>query len=1845
MLIQKVKKIFSFLFTALCTIGFISAGFAQGTLEHFDPVNTTGNSCPIWIKVAEINGITLENGDEIGVFDDTLCVGAYKVDAFPLTLSAWLKVEIFDIIRPGATSGNTMYFRIWDSETDNEVFADPVYTVDNIGGNFGDPLTKIDTLSAVVTTISIQASPSGWGLPYYVNGNQYTTPKVFFMNIDSTYTLSVDSMPAIAGLPAGERFRFGSWSTGATDSTINYTVPSSPVSITANFLTQYFLTTAEDPDAGGNISPAPPGAWYDSGTGASVSAAALSGYQFTSWSGDLSGMTTPTTLPMDGPKSVTAHFTRVYSITIQTNPLNKIFNADGSPYTTTQTFVWLEGSVHTISVTSPQAGAVGTRYVYASWSDGGVMSHSYTVHGTNETITANFTIQHLLTVTTDHGTASGGGWYNQGASATFSISSTIVEGVSGTRYVFAGWTGTGSGSYTGPDSMHTVTMNNPITETAIGTAGWQTQYKLTINDGVGSSTGDGWYNAGVVATFSLDSTLVSGITGVRYLFTTWTSSDPGSYSGTDSSYSVTMNNAIAENASWQTQYLLTTRENPDIGGNITPAPAPPENWYNASTVVPVSATPAGGYQFAGWSGNLVGITNPTNITMDGPKTVFANFGKEVQVRIQAEPSGLEFKIDDVSYTNPQTRTWIENGLHTLTAVSPQNVTPDSQYVFNYWIDSRTSTSTTNTARTYIVPGSIDTVTVHYKTQYRLTVSTAHGTVSGGGWYDAGSSATFSTDSMDVNVIFGTRYWFDGWTGAGSGSYTGSDSAHIITMNNPITETASWQLQHGLLVQTEYGTASGTNWYDAGSSATFSIDSLTVPDTTGMRHAFTGWTGLSEGGSYTGPDSSHTVTMNYPMMETAGWKTQYYLTTHVNPSGAGTFSPTPGAWYDSLSTAAISAAPSAAYLFAGWSGDHYGTNSPDSVIMNRPKDVTANFGNRVLVTVVTVPSGRTFIADGTPYTSVQTFSCIENSSHTLSVSSPQPGGTGTRYNFNSWSWGVDHDTTVTTFIYMVPEDGDTVTVNFTTQHLLTVNSAYGTATGGAWYNAGAVAPFSINPTTISISAGERWFFSGWTGSGAGSYSSTASSYTVTMNNPITETANWNRQFRLTVTSAQGTATGDNWYNQGAFATFSVGPTTIAVETGIRHFFTGWTGTFSGPDSTYTVQMNSVYTETAQWRTQYYLTTVENPNEGGFMTPSPPGSWYDSGTKVPMNAVPASTYEFAGWSGALTGTATPDTVTMNGPKTVTANFGMEVEVLIQTEPSGREFLVNGTPYTSAHTFTWIGTNQYTLSVNSPQSGGTGLRYSFDSWSDGGNQSHIYTVTNEDDTVTVYFERQYLLTATSAHGTVSGGSWYAEGAEATFSVTPLIVSGGPTTRYVFAGWVGSGSGSYTGTDGAHTVTMNNAITETAQWTTQQSLTLNTYVQPTGTGSVAVTPSVLFPNTLVTLIATPAAGYTFDHWAGAVTGTNSTTSFTIQTNSSVTAYFGNLDTIPPVVINPDPGNNAEEVPVNQPIAFQVVDSLYGVNLSTLTVRVLGTTIIQNGEDRTGGRVHYYLIDNGYYVVYSPATPFTALLTVTVVISCADLAQVPNWLSNYSYRFTTGTSRITDLSDFAVPPNGGTIEDTSGIKIIISNLVDTPTDTIQIGILENPPPFPDSLTGVGLAYYFGPPGLTFSPPITIQLPLSASAFVGAGALSLDYIKPYYFSTATGQWEEITPFTVDTVHMVVTFSVTHFSIFSLAASIPGIVVEETEISNYPNPFNPELMPTCINYVLKIGTEVSLKIYDSSGGLVRVLEDDVVRAASIEHRVFWDGRNGEGDIVSNNVYFCVLELGTDQRIVRKIAVLR
>ncbi len=78
--------------------------------------------------------------------------------------------------------------------------------------------------------------------------------------------------------------------------------------------------------------------------------------------------------------------------------------------------------------------------------------------------------------------------------------------------------------------------------------------------------------------------------------------------------------------------------------------------------------------------------------------------------------------------------------------------------------------------------------------------------------------------------------------------------------------------------------------------------------------------------------------------------------------------------------------------------------------------------------------------------------------------------------------------------------------------------------------------------------------------------------------------------------------------------------------------------------------------------------------------------------------------------------------------------------------------------------------------------------------------------------------------------------------------------------------------------------------------------------------------------------------------------------------------------------------------------------------------------------------------------------------------------------------------------------------------------------------------------------------------------------------------------------------------------------------------NYPNPFNPE---TWIPYKLSESSDVKFSIYSQSGDLVR--EFKLGQQPHGERKLYWDGKNANGETVASGIYFYQFKAGNIQSI--------
>jgi hypothetical protein len=268
-------------------------------------------------------------------------------------------------------------------------------------------------------------------------------------------------------------------------------------------------------------------------------------------------------------------------------------------------------AAYSFSVRSPVAGGAGVQYVAAP------ASGSYTVNGAAEQISVVFTEQFELTAeVTPVGAgevAPDGGWFD-------AMSAVNVSALAAPDYVFVAWSGSGAGNYSGTANPGTFDMVGPIVEEAEFEP--SVTFAVTFTE-VGLPTGTEWsvvlngltnrstsstisFNA-PNGTYSYASTSpIAGGTGVQ--FVAQPSAGQFGLAG----------RGVSETISYVTQYQLSATVVPSGAGTASPS----SGWFDAGTVVQVTALPSAGYAFVAWqgsgAGSYTGSNDPASLTMSGP---------------------------------------------------------------------------------------------------------------------------------------------------------------------------------------------------------------------------------------------------------------------------------------------------------------------------------------------------------------------------------------------------------------------------------------------------------------------------------------------------------------------------------------------------------------------------------------------------------------------------------------------------------------------------------------------------------------------------------------------------------------------------------------------------------------------------------------------------------------------------------------------------------------------------------------------------------------------------------------------------------------------------------------------------------------------------------------------------------------------------------------------------------------------------------------------------------------------------------------------------------------------------
>ncbi len=248
--------------------------------------------------------------------------------------------------------------------------------------------------------------------------------------------------------------------TQAKDLFDNYASPLSTASGQEEI--QYPLTITVNHPAWGNVEVNPPGTAFHANTSVMMTALPNSGYGFLKWEGDIQETVNPKTVTITGPMSVTAHFSPLRHIVIQTEPDGLRFIADAEPYFAPSDFDWPESSSHFVCVDRMQYENDFTRYQFQTWNNAHEFCQTYLVPNHQDTLTALFVTQHTFETSV---TPSGAGTILQTPSGKWleENSDVVLEAKSAANYVFSGW----SGDLSGNSNPDTVRIDAPKSITAV----------------------------------------------------------------------------------------------------------------------------------------------------------------------------------------------------------------------------------------------------------------------------------------------------------------------------------------------------------------------------------------------------------------------------------------------------------------------------------------------------------------------------------------------------------------------------------------------------------------------------------------------------------------------------------------------------------------------------------------------------------------------------------------------------------------------------------------------------------------------------------------------------------------------------------------------------------------------------------------------------------------------------------------------------------------------------------------------------------------------------------------------------------------------------------------------------------------------------------------------------------------------------------------------------------------------------------------------------------------------------------------------------------------------------------
>jgi Divergent InlB B-repeat domain len=479
------------------------------------------------------------------------------------------------------------------------------------------------------------ATGDNWQLDFNGTSYQSSTPWINLTVRQGTYGISAP--PIVAS--ANESVAYTAQGVGPTLSV----TPGS--SYTVSFTLSYRVLVSA---SSGGTATGLGTHWFTPGSTASYEATTSTGYTYLGWDGSgtgaYSGPSSYANITVNSAITETAQFQPLpadrFALTVAESGLPSgtwwTVDLNGTGYSSDQSTLVIP-DLYSCSSGAEGQYAVAIPYVYLNGTSGeryvasGFPSSTCTTGSGSAAFTLTFHAQYLVTPTTNgNGTATltvnglaltSPEWVPAGSSISISESA-------GTGYSFAGWIGSGPGSYTGSLTATTVIPTGPVTELAtfaptyvppatlytvsfelVSTLAPGTLWTVTFNGSTYSSTG-AWIN-------------VSGLVPNTYTVHAGTTYSPDrtvqyTPKAIPSSEDVTSDKVVQ--VGYSTSYWVAIQSS--AGGSVSPSSS---SYYAVGTPLTLTATPAAGYVFLGWVGTGAGAY--TGSDPNGTATVSASLSE------------------------------------------------------------------------------------------------------------------------------------------------------------------------------------------------------------------------------------------------------------------------------------------------------------------------------------------------------------------------------------------------------------------------------------------------------------------------------------------------------------------------------------------------------------------------------------------------------------------------------------------------------------------------------------------------------------------------------------------------------------------------------------------------------------------------------------------------------------------------------------------------------------------------------------------------------------------------------------------------------------------------------------------------------------------------------------------------------------------------------------------------------------------------------------------------------------------------------------------------------------------